>query len=73
MQPHPFISRGALAASLAIVAAYGCERPNPYKLEGDTTAHENCPPTLLDPEETEETSGGQGANSPTGGQGAGIL
>lgn len=34
----------SIAAASAIVAAFGCERPNPYKLSGDTSAvFEDCP------------------------------
>jgi hypothetical protein len=58
MDRSTIIKRGVLAASVLALTAYGCERPNPYKLSGDTSAHEDCPP--INP------SGGQGAN----GQGA---
>ncbi len=61
------LTRGALAASVALAAAAGCERPNPYKLQGDTTAHENCPPLTPDP-----NTNGQGASDPSGGAGAGL-
>ncbi|MBM4358055.1 MAG: hypothetical protein FJ096_08080 [Deltaproteobacteria bacterium] len=53
------IKRGVmLAAASALVAAYGCERPNPYKLSGDTSAvFEDCP--------TPSTGSGNNVN-PTG-------
>jgi hypothetical protein len=60
MEKGTVIKRGVmLAAASALVAAYGCERPNPYKLSGDTSAvFEDCP--------TPSTGNGNNVN-PTGG------
>ena len=45
MEKGTVIKRGVMiAAASALTAAYGCERPNPYKLSGDTSAvFEDCP------------------------------
>ena len=68
MDRTTIIKRGVLITSALVLVAYGCERPNPYKLDGDTSAQDDCPP--IDP------TGGQGANSQgandTGGSGAGV-
>lgn len=38
------LKRGAIIAASLFLCAYGCERPNPYKLAGDTSAvWEDCP------------------------------
>ncbi len=58
--------RGLLLASVALLAAQGCERPNPNKLSGDATAHEDCPP--INPTGGQGNNG-QGANTGTGGAG----
>jgi len=43
-----FTKRGTLIVTSALLTSYGCERPNPYKLAGDTSAvYEDCPtPTV---------------------------
>lgn len=69
MDRSTVIKRGVLLASVASLAAYGCERPNPYKLAGDTSAHEDCPP--ISPTGGQGANG-QGANTGTGGSGGNI-
>ncbi|HHH29813.1 MAG TPA: DUF1549 domain-containing protein [Polyangiaceae bacterium] len=69
MQTRTGLWHGALAATLAVTATYGCERPNPYKLSGDASATDDCPPITTN----NDPSGGQGADDPTGGQGAGTY
>ena len=61
MQQGTVIKRGVmLAAASVLVAAYGCERPNPYKLSGDTSAvYEDCP--------TPSTGSGSNNSTPTDG------
>jgi hypothetical protein len=68
MDRGTIIKRSLLVASFALLGAYGCERPNPYKLEGDTSAHEDCPPT----NNNGQGNNGQGANTGQGGEGAGT-
>ena len=60
MDKGTVIKRGVMiAAASALAAAYGCERPNPYKLSGDTSAvFEDCP--------TPSTGSGNAIN-PSGG------
>lgn len=39
-----FIKRSAIVVASVLLTSYGCERPNPYKLAGDTSAvFEDCP------------------------------
>jgi hypothetical protein len=59
------IKRGAVVSVVALVAAYGCERPNPYKLAGDSHAGVDCPP---DGNGTQSTA----SASPAGGGGSGA-
>ena len=67
------ITRGLLATSLVVLAAYGCERENPYKLTGDTTAHEDCPPVTVDPTTGPTSGAGAGSSvSSTNSTGAGA-
>jgi hypothetical protein len=63
------IKRGALVASVLALTAYGCERSNPNKLAGDTSAHEDCPP--VNPSGGQGNNG-QGANAGTGGAGGNM-
>jgi hypothetical protein len=67
MDRRTLLQRGLLAASVALVGAYGCERSNPYKLAGDTSAHDDCPPVTP----VGQGNNGQGANTGQGGSGAG--
>jgi hypothetical protein len=60
------LRRGVLVLSFALLGAYGCERPNPYKLTGDTNAHDNCPPG----DTGNDNSSGQGGSSTSTGSGA---
>jgi Protein of unknown function (DUF1549) len=69
MHRRTHYSRAALAASLTLVAAYGCERSNPYKLAGDASVSDDCPPVG----NQNNPSGGEGASNPTGGVGAGSY
>lgn len=56
-----FTKRGALTAALVLFAAHGCERPNPYKVSGDTSAvFEDCP-TPKEPSKTSSVSSAQTA------------
>lgn len=66
MDRSTVIKRGVLTASVLVLAAYGCERSNPHKLSGDTSAHEDCPP--INPTGGQGNNG-QGANTGTGGSG----
>ncbi len=59
------IQRGVLTASVLVLAAYGCERPNPNKLSGDTSAQQDCPPLTTGG----QGNSGQGADTGTGGAG----
>lgn len=60
------LRRGSLVGALAVLAAVGCNRDNPYKLAGDGQAGEDCPP--ISGSSTQTTGSG---NNPTGGSGAG--
>ncbi len=74
MEKRIVIGRGVLFAAAALSAAYGCERPNPYKLQGDTSAvYEDCPTpsTGSGDGSTVATTGGNGAT--TGGNGSGAT
>lgn len=65
-----FTKRGALFAASLLFAAHGCERPNPYKLAGDTSAvFEDCP-TPQDPDKTSSMTSTQTATATvaTGGE-----
>lgn len=44
MEKRDIIKRGLFLSVVAGLLSYGCERPNPYKLAGDTSAvFEDCP------------------------------
>ncbi|MBM4374129.1 MAG: hypothetical protein FJ095_03520 [Deltaproteobacteria bacterium] len=69
MEKGTVIKKGVMfAAASAIIAAYGCERPNPHKLSGDTSAvFDDCPtPSTGSGNNVNPTSGTSTVASTTG-------
>jgi hypothetical protein len=63
------MKRGVLASAVLLLAASGCDRPNPYKLHGDP---KDCPPPAVDePSPTPENPSGNGQGNTGSGSGSG--
>ncbi len=66
MEKGNVMKRGVIvAAAAALAAGYGCERPNPYKLSGDTSVNNQECPTPSTGSGVNVTTGGN--NNPSGG------
>jgi hypothetical protein len=64
MHKGTVIRRGVIVAAASALAAYGCERPNPYKVEGDSSiVWEDCP---TPPTGSGQVDNGKGTTTTTG-------